>query len=791
MNKQWYLMLIFLGSTSLASAQSVPVTSGEHGDFTRIVLELPKGTAWTPEVGNNEVSLIISLPNLRFQDTNVFQKLTDERISHVSSRSNAHSSAFVIALNCECDASTSSYLNRYIVVDIQEKPTDTPAEQNHQSRTLDTGLQHQVTDELHQPIRIFWSTPDAPNYTDFSFIVNFPADLPKETVGMTPIQSHDDVPDYHTENSAATEETPEQNTELEAKLIEARTRLVEQLTLAAEDGYLEFLESTDIAVISPEITPEPTPIADLPPPPVKQVQQWSIQTAQARDAGLIPRAFEIENDDCKIEDLESFTSWGTGTDFSKELAVVRGGYVKEFDTPDIASVEGVIHTYLRYGFGLEALTYLHEFEDKLTNSDLLAEIAHIVEGQSIDSNGTIGRALNCGGLAGLWAVVGVYPSIEGEVIGAESIVQAFSELPLDLRRLLGPRLSLAFRSRGILDMSDRILKVLERAPGDHGAEFEISVAHSLATRGDVSEAEVLLQQVAKDNTALSATALLEFAQSKYFQGEAVSNNTLSDLGAAADIARGKALGRDLRRMEILWTEKNVGSLSAFNLLEREQALTPNQKEELGFVAYELFEIMSSKNPPALTHVEAIERYSYMLSEKSEGDHTRESLAEILLGAGMPNLALEVLAPMIERRQPNGLVLAARAFLMEFDGSSALDLLSEETGQIAGELRVQAHLGLGEFQLALEELGVLSNAKVVRLYWYPDDWMQAEVSSYAAREIRENHQYFIQSTHLQSLLKLSTSISDGIENEITLSEAHEVLLNSNDFSDQMREVVVGN
>ena len=145
---------------------------------------------------------------------------------------------------------------------------------------------------------------------------------------------------------------------------------------------------------------------------------------------------------------------------------------------------------------------------------------------------------------------------------AESIIDAFAELPPDIRRLFGPRLVSAFVGREYGALGRQVADILERAPGDHGDAHDLTVGNLMETEGKEAEAGEEYQALFEDNTIVATDALIELATLELDQDRPPSSHLLMDLGTAANVERGTQRGAALRRLESLWMVKSGNEAGA-------------------------------------------------------------------------------------------------------------------------------------------------------------------------------------------------------------------------------------
>ena len=781
-----------------AGAETVSVTSGEHDGYTRIVFKVVPSVDWKLQLGSRSVELQFPAQSLEFNETAIFDRISNDRLTNVHSANTANGAIFQMSLGCDCEVSAFEYLNDYIVVDISDSKSETVdmVEPTHSTPYLQSPELPSRDAALVASIPL--AVPLAPSYVSSSNSVNFPPIISEEPlVGMTVVSRPDTVPFSAHELDVKEEmEVDRYSTELRENISTARTSLLEQLTMAAEQGLLEFSIQQDLPLKESEI--EPKEIAEA--AEVIEVvlptdeRQVNFQTVFSRDAGLANQQDEVDASHCNSHESINVASWGSGSDFNAEISEIRTSYLMEFDEPDTAEVLKLIHLYLRYGFGVEAVSYLEEFKEVIADYELLSDLASVVDGRSLEFDRPLAKSTDCDGLVGLWAVVGVYPVVPDQIGNLDSLIAAFAAMPSDLRRLLGARLAMAFLDRGLLEESALISDILERAPGEHGAEHDLTIAQIKQSEGRAVEAKEILEELVGQTSDTSVDALISLAEMQLEHGEQISDGMLIDLGAAADENRGTEKGTQLRRLEVLWVSKTAGGISALELVSQEIERHPDTEKRLREVAGQVLFEMSPADDSLSDYIEAVIRFQHFIELGALGDELRLAIGHELLVSGLPNMATTVLLPLIDRHVSAGQILTAKAQLAMYRADLALELLGGATGDKASRIRVEAFLAQEQFDLALAELSIIHNheLRMAEATWYAGDWVNAGSISAAAEEIRRNY-LANENGHIapEPLPADTTELGGGVvDHPVTLSVAREVLSESNAVSQELQEAILG-
>lgn len=844
MIRKFLVGLVFV--TPVWAAETVAVTSGEHEGFTRLVLRVKPSNDWSLKQGNRSAELIIAASDFTFNDSGIFNRIAKDRVLSTRTVEQNGSSVFRMNLACSCEVKAFEYLDTYIVIDIfdDEDGRDNVTELAHETTTQHRAPQLWTSgrDEFAHaaPSAISSVVPQAPRFfgttmedafSEQTFIATLDTDISHDmapdistsdyetreniTEDEGPASEHIDADDEPSDVQMATADDHMAPTEpehdplvdermtnaddhlmpkdelapIEEDLAEtvamARSQLLQQLTMAADQGLLDFDGPIplDTAIDEPEEMEPDLVVEHQDPEPSHPLddRQLTVQSVYNRDAGAAAvMDLLAAHNTCPTDESLDIASWGSGENYSQEVSALRTVMLREFDEPDMAAVTDLVHLYIRYGFGVEAVTYLTDY-DMIPNRDLLADMAAIVDGNSATMEGPISNAMSCDGIAGLWAVVGTYPAVDGPVGDVPSIISAFAEMPIDIRRMLGPRLVMAFLGRELLHEASIVSDILERAPGDHGDPHTLSLADIALDHGSVDEAEGLYQDLVEENTDLSIDALIRLADITLNEGRRMTSEVLNDLGAAADEARGTQKGTELRRLEALWAAELIGGRTALALLTEEISRDSTTEKTLKAAATEVLWGMSLGGSPDY-YVETVSEYSHFIAEGAQGYSLRTKVARELLQAGLPNVALEMLQIDKDPDNSDGRLVAARANLQMYRPDIALAVLADVTGDEARLSRVEANLGLAHFDEALTELTEIENQEAATIdpAWFSGNWKQIAAENTAAAEILNNYSSYPAGTAFTETLP--------VNDPETLREVQEILDNSTAASSELAAVL---
>lgn len=785
-------LALFLFLTSIwpisLKAEVVSVTSGEHESYTRLVFAVSPTKEWRLESEQNSAKLVFLRTNMSFNDERVFSRIPKTRLTLTGSGQQENSTEYLMHLGCDCEVTAFPYLNAYIVVDISDRSEAAPTRQ----MVLNLPALAPVEANHIPPSFVSWTLPLAPKYYASSHETNFlKSGSEIEFSGLAQAQTPDDLPTTmpKTKSTADIEgQAHGSDVSFQEAVNTARASLLHQLTLAADQGLLDLNE--------PNSEPSQLEIAESDIAEAEQLDesheledenQILIQTVYSRDAKPTVYSENSQVRNCPSRLSLDIASWGNGLDFSEEISGARRRLLMEFDEPDLVELERLIRTYIRYGFGAEAISYLSNNSLTVKNRLLLLDLAATVDEQPVQSDGPLSKATNCAGLGGMWALVGVHPIIDVKPENAESIIEAFAELPPDLRRLFGPRLASVFVDSGYDVLGRKVADILERAPGDHGDAHDLVIGSLMEAEGREAEAGEEYQILIEDSSKIGTDALIALASLELDKSRSHSTNLTLDLGMAANVERGTERGGELRRLEALWLAKSGDNAEAIKLLIHEMLIDPSNSELYQQTAEEIISGMSSSTDVENSYAEIVHYYAKYLTEKPNSDRLRQEIAQNLLQSGLPHYALKILQPSLKRDVVGARLLAAQANLVAFRPNLALISLKGLTSDEAGIVRTEAFLGIKDFESALSELNKIDPnlTKSIPPHWFNGDWEVAAKSNNAAAII--NKRYIFDNIQLVRTTEINASLSGG--QAPTFLAMRDILEGSEDFNQEIENILV--
>ncbi len=743
--RQLIALVWLLTALPLAAQQVVSVKSGEHDGFSRLVLRIDPEVEWALVETPGRATLRFMDQSLSFSTARVFDRIGTDRIAGLSEARSETGSELVVELPCACEVQSYAFNDNYIVLDVYDGPPLGPDEMPEV-----TGMAQWQPDALP-----FIQPTNAPSRFTAFVMAQAPMqpqilpDPPPTTAPPATIQL--EIPTMNdvvieVENQMSTggddiaAETPVEegvveemeafagaavssmnegleahdDPEMRARIEEAQTQLLAQLTRAADQGLVDFVPApVEVAEVVPAPEPVPDPVLEPALVDPALLQQLSARTAYAN--GTEDALTEIVNGfampQC-LDDAEfSMEDWGGDHGFSAQLASLRSKVLGEFDAPDTKTTEEIVQLYLRYGFGAEARLMLNETGVELDNAMLFYDMASLLEGEPERASGPVLKGAGCGGAHEMWYLAtgaGDY-----HVLEPLTITDAFSAYPIEVRSLIGPPLAQAFIHRGQVEAGHVVLEIVRRAESGVTPAQRMAEAQVLEAQNDLRGAARIYRELALGNGEAAPQALIAYARTMLNSGEALPETLLVDLESAAFFNRETESADALRLWEIRVRAEVAGATVALAQIEENLAERPHIEAELKAIVIEIFEGASAEDSGDYPYAQMVLQYADLLEQGPAGDAARLKIAKEMASIGLPETALDVLAPNLTRAQAPTRHVEAAAYVQLFEPEKALAVLAEDTSLAAYKIRLNAYLQMEDFPAVAEMLNE-DHAKEVSL-----------------------------------------------------------------------------
>ena len=497
--------------TSLA--ETVRLRSGEHEDFTRLVLPMPSETDWKIEKRGDEVLVHFSRSDLEVDTSGVFSRIPRTRVRDVSQ--DGSGAPLVFRLACDCSFDSFVHSDNWLVMDVRED-RDNP---------------FVARPAIGRKIQIPGAIPELwPNWPMFEI---------GEIAGVK-------QPAYEVDQMAIAPDHFE-------------SRLNEQLKRAARQGLISIRDGreTTLVVPTPELPLNPPKASSLPPetgstgsPSVSM----SVATSVDRDhPGKYP--LSIKSDDhgpnCLPDRLVNVPKWGTAQPFSEQISEKRSILADDLGQIVPESALAMARLSIFFGLGAEARRILHVSSAPEAERDVLTGLSAIMDGEPLTQGNPFLGQENCDGNVALWAVLATAEIPPSDKVNEQAVLQAFSRLPEHLRLNLATALGTRMAESGHTGGSEQVLRIVQRSMQEPLSQIDILDARLAIASGDSDRAKAPLDRLSSLDTGETPEALIAIVELHWKEKKAPGPDLSTSIAAFEVEHRRSQLGPDLRRAHSL------------------------------------------------------------------------------------------------------------------------------------------------------------------------------------------------------------------------------------------------
>ena len=595
-------------------AEVVVLRSGEHVDFSRIVVQFNGSTNWEFGKVSGGYELRTDATAANFDFDRVFDLIPRRRITGLSELGPGR---IFFAVSCECQGDAFEIRKGRLVIDIKDGVAESGSQFNSFLAALtsegakDTNAH---TNETH-PYRVSslgsvaLSDPtisdQSPSQNEeqeadtMAALTQFMSELRGEN--QTPIDKHSRedrlIPSDQAlaENEANSEEVETGQEQIyvnsaaertfgpwpllptwpampttafspiletpSTRFEEAESALLLQLSRAAAQGLLRvelpeilepLIEGEPIGATEIRRIYEPSVVTESLESTINIGDHLRLETAVDRGVVVEDRGTQLNSQGavCLDGSLFEIGDWGPVDMTNGPFSGTRNGIVQEFDTPNSVAIEKLAKRYLFLGFGAELKQLLRSFSVNVPDTDILLQMGEILEINTTAIPGRLERQISCPTPGAMWAVLALGKIPAGAEIDAKAILRAFSSIPPHLRRLLGPRLVDRFLEIEDLTTAQALRKITDRAAKNRDRSYQIMSARIASYGDDTTEALRLLEASVKEGGSQVPLALAEVIEIKIEAGIDVDEKTVLHADALAFEYRGTEIGRRLTKAAI-------------------------------------------------------------------------------------------------------------------------------------------------------------------------------------------------------------------------------------------------
>lgn len=668
------LALLLLAAAPALAREGGPIRTGEHPGFTRVVMEIEPATEWSLETRDGQATILFPGRPIAFDLSGVWERIPRTRVAAIAADRGPEGARVTLGLGCDCRVAASFVGARLLAIDVIDRGAMIAPPQGRETEAAREARETEAVASAEAAL-----ARQIAHAIDQGVVTLTPGAAPPKP---------EPAPEAETKTAAPAVSAPPARPVAQAAAPDPAERaLAEQIAaITVYDRDDATLAALRVAVPPPEVC---LPDADL-----------------------------------------DIAAWTDGTGYAAEAARLRRRVVGEFDRPDPAALRALARLEIRYGFGLEAEADLAAFSDAdLPDRATLADLARAVEGRPVAPEGPLALAEDCPGLHGLWlALGGAAPAWRGPAQFA-AVQEAFAELPVDLRQLLGPGLVGALLDEGHAPEAQRIQTISLRPGEPPTPEQALAGARLAAAQGDGLQAAADLRGLAESGAPIAPQALAELARILLAGGGTPPDGLIADLAAAVTVARGAAEEAELRGLLVGALGARGALVEALAEADRGAAATPAARAELMALVARAAAAADPAQAGASAYAQTALGLARRIGDGVALDPERRIIAGRLIDLGLPNAAIDLLAPATLRGDAAALRLVASAELALGRPAAALAALAGLEGPEAVRLRAAAHAAEGEPGRAAEVLRAAGLAEEAAAYaWLASDWEAAGAAS---------------------------------------------------------------
>lgn len=628
------------------SAENVRVLSGEHEDFTRVVLVFGASIDWKVSAVEDGFVVRFDRSDFDLDLSRVFDRIPRDRIAAVSfDRSSA---SLKLESTCRCLLEDFRAGENTLALDVKTVPPDVAFNDPRRNALTESPF------PLGRPsvARTPWVEPAVP------LAIPEP-DLAASSVPQAP-------------RHAVPIRLPEPYVRLESDI-------ARQLARAASHGLADL--ATPMAP-GPEAGPVPAAFDAHVRSSTVYDHLGGMGGEPARDTGEAP---------CPAAEDFDPNTWTGGREFDDALSAARRALVRDIDHTDPAALRRLATTYLGFGFGAEARAILRDLAQDDVETRRLVAVAEIVDREEPSDQTALAGLAHCDDPSSVWAVLAAPDGRPPDGINATAVQQSFAAFPAHLRRQLGPALVERLLQAGLSDAAGVVRRAAGRAPGPPTPDLALMEANAEIAAGETEKAGGALAALVEEDGSASPAALVQLLL--HARPNAIQADQILLAEALAFENRGQPVARallDAAARASARTGDFRGALRLAATVDPEGTTDP-------LLSYVLEQVLEARDDVAL-----LAAVQSVVAGREAGRLTKDAAlasAERLLEIRLPELADPLLAPLRESDELAARQLRAEAAFQRGEPALALSLVAGEPDPKSLELRARSLSALGDHAAA--------------------------------------------------------------------------------------------
>lgn len=532
------ISVIFTFWAGWAASKPIPVSSGEHGQFSRLVFEGRSLQGWEHVRTGKEN--VITFPNQKegFRTDSIYNFIRKDRLRSFT----ANASKFQFEISCVCTVEVFEIGETILVVDIK-------------------GDAGSIDDD-----RIYLAEKFEIEREDVSF--NFGAKISKSENGNSQ-EKFDfsirpkEIADFSDSKAPIIDLSGFEGARNQIPLIDndsslgsIQNQLLLEIGSAASRGVLNRSQnfSSHVEVRRPQVDVSIFDSSNFIEPYVERndIEQIRITSSSDRkSASNFPSKSTPAGLVCIDPVRVDVSSWNDGRSFEQQIGDYRSELFGEFDELDSENAIQLVRLYIHFGFGAEALGVLNMLASGQEEWPELFELAKILEYGYAPNGRFLRMYVDCDSPASLWGIISVKMIPSEQTVNVKAALRSLNALPMHLRKFLSAELSLRLLEYGDKEGAKNAMRSLNRASDSPNISIALAQVEIDISDGNLNGANSSLQDVVNSNSEFSARALNSLIQRKVEEGLPISFDTIHLVESYIQELKDTPMETELKRSQIL------------------------------------------------------------------------------------------------------------------------------------------------------------------------------------------------------------------------------------------------
>jgi|GEM_PF-6592406 len=772
---------------TLPNAETVFIRSGEHEDFSRLVMQFDEEIpSWTLGRSEEGYALRLKQMGLIIDTSETYKKINRARLAdiHFDNSSNTLS----LDVTCDCHINAFNFRDNKLVLDIKSgaAPENSPFEIPIQEQL--TSLQGSDSSpagntflpadtppqiQLAKPILRLDNISSAPQPTEIVLHLPLTINNPPISRNLPPLELFADQNELALSSPKDIAQSPRHvmtTPPMISRSRESEDLLLRELARATSQGLLD--------AHLPDIPhpPPPNPISvissspqtdDTDQPDLQISGHFNIEADTSIDRSMVQSLMGVsvinETVTCNLGERLDIRLWGSPDNITAAITDARGALLDGRDSLDPEAVMALTRAYLYAGFGAEALQILDLNPVESDETKALRQIADLSDSAEQTSEGPLSALQNCSNAGAFWALL-TESTIPAQGVNHDAIIEVATSLPPHLRSVFGSRLIRLYNKAGDISRAQILRASISRTIDEPHPEFRLAQAEMDHSAGETLNAEMVLTGIINENSFQSLEALTIFLQTALEQRTSIDPVIIGNAEALAFEYKGSDIGT---RFHFLLARTYAQAQDFNRAIKTLDALDDTVSEfDLRFAWHELSNEILSLETDA-DFLVAIYQNKDILQSNSMEPQARRMIAGRLIQQGFDKTGREFLSVFTNQTADDRFLLAEAAFFAG-DYQDALQLSTDLQMVEASLLRQRIYQKLQEYDLAILEFESRDPSEpATDLNWRQGNW----------DALSSGEQTLPQTTAAQIMLDQSEANTEIRPVRPSLSSGREILLRS--------------